>query len=575
MVLPVVEIEITADPKGAKKGLKEITAALAGTDAATAKYKKGLEELQRAEKSGLLSAEKLAKGIDQLESEYLDASMAAAKLGGGTARLVKPTTQAAKAAGGFSGAMKRMGGVSRQTRAQIQNTAFQLQDIAVQLEMGTSVSRTLSQQLPQLAGGFGAVGAVVGVLAGVGIPLLALAFSGAGDDAKTLQEIMEDLKGTTSDLNTELQLLKTGLVSAEELAVFNQIKKVEAERLETLAKISKLEGIQSATLNRRLSQQNRTIELLELELKNHQSLREEVESTKALRDDERLALEAINAKYVDVIGSEEGLGKAVMANNQLYAERLRLIAAADPLDAFGGAGRFVPKDSDPWELGGGGGGSGGGGGDGRLEGLIEQLQTEQELADQFRAEGLAALEAASAQELEVLGGINEAKLRLEQEYQDRLAGIQSIAADSHLSATIGGASSVLAALGAFNDKALKISKVAGAAEAVVNAWRAHNAVLADPTLPWFARVPTALGILASGLKAVSAINSTGSGGGGGSAGGSAGAAAAAPVASQSPLNVRLSGLGPGDSITGGQLSSLFDRLQDEAGDRGLQVSFAT
>jgi hypothetical protein len=50
-------------------------------------------------------------------------------------------------------------------RAAIANTAFQIQDLAVQIAGGTSASRALAQQLPQLLGGLGLMGAVAGAAA--------------------------------------------------------------------------------------------------------------------------------------------------------------------------------------------------------------------------------------------------------------------------------------------------------------------------------------------------------------------------------------------------------------------------
>ena len=503
---------------------------------------------------------------------------------------VVPSTakRASKASSGLSGSLKRMGNVSNRTRAQIQNTAFQLQDMAVQFEMGTNASRVMSQQLPQLLGGFGALGAVLGVVAGVGIPLLAFAFKDIGGGANELKESLDELTGSTADLNTELQLLKTGLVSAEELAVFNQIKKVEAERLVTLEKIRALGGLESASLNRRLSQQTRTIELLELELNNHKNVRSEIEArTAQQRQSEKETRDAIQA--VDDLTDAERLMGEQMVNATREAANLKvelqlardaaMAAAAEFVTMQALRSRFAGEDAlmrmpvTPSGRGGPespiGGGGGGGGDDGRLESLVEQLQTEQELAEQFRADGLELLKTASVAELEALGGINEAKLRLEQEYQDRLAGIKKQSADSQLALTLGAGSDVLNALGAFNDKAFKAAKVAAAAQALVSTFQGAAEAL---KLPFPANLAAAAAVTAKGLGLVAAIKGVSSSGVGG---GGAGTAAAAPVAAQSPLNVRLSGLGAGDSITGGQLSSLFDRLKDEAGDRGLNVSFAT
>lgn len=55
----------------------------------------------------------------------------------------------------------------------VQNASFQLQDMTVQLQMGTAASIVLAQQLPQLMGGFGALGASLGLVVGLSVPLIA------------------------------------------------------------------------------------------------------------------------------------------------------------------------------------------------------------------------------------------------------------------------------------------------------------------------------------------------------------------------------------------------------------------
>jgi hypothetical protein len=65
----------------------------------------------------------------------------------------------------------------RGLRTGVQGAAFQIQDLAVQMEMGTSAARAFSQQLPQMLGGFGALGAAIGVVAAIAIPLSADTFN--------------------------------------------------------------------------------------------------------------------------------------------------------------------------------------------------------------------------------------------------------------------------------------------------------------------------------------------------------------------------------------------------------------
>jgi len=55
MVLPVIEIEITADPTGAEVGLAKAVKAQRGLEAAAANYTATIKALSRAEKSGILT----------------------------------------------------------------------------------------------------------------------------------------------------------------------------------------------------------------------------------------------------------------------------------------------------------------------------------------------------------------------------------------------------------------------------------------------------------------------------------------------------------------------------------------
>ena len=57
---------------------------------------------------------------------------------------------------------------SRRFGLAAQNAAFQVGDFAVQVASGTSATRALTQQLPQLLGGFGVLGAVIGAAVAVG-----------------------------------------------------------------------------------------------------------------------------------------------------------------------------------------------------------------------------------------------------------------------------------------------------------------------------------------------------------------------------------------------------------------------
>jgi lambda family phage tail tape measure protein len=112
-----------------------------------------------------------------------------------TAEGTAQVTEATKAIDGLDTATKKTNESLKGTPGNVRNVAFQVQDMAVQIAGGTSAFVALGQQLPQLLGGFGVLGAVIGAVAAVGIPLFRIGLQAAGID-------MRDLKERISDLNT-------------------------------------------------------------------------------------------------------------------------------------------------------------------------------------------------------------------------------------------------------------------------------------------------------------------------------------------------------------------------------------
>lgn len=101
-------------------------------------------------------------------------------------------SQVANSARPLAGAMQGVGQAFSRNTSAIQNASFQLQDIIVQMEMGVPASRVLGQQLPQLLGGFGALGAVVGLAVGA-LLTFAPALVGSADGAEKLKKAVDDL----------------------------------------------------------------------------------------------------------------------------------------------------------------------------------------------------------------------------------------------------------------------------------------------------------------------------------------------------------------------------------------------
>jgi hypothetical protein len=71
----------------------------------------------------------------------------------------------------------------------LQNASFQMADFASQVGAGTSASVALGQQLPQLLGGFGILGAVLGAVVAVAVPLTR-AFQGMSEQGQDLSQVL-------------------------------------------------------------------------------------------------------------------------------------------------------------------------------------------------------------------------------------------------------------------------------------------------------------------------------------------------------------------------------------------------
>ncbi len=116
--------------------------------------------------------------------------------------------------------MARMFDVSRGGRFVIQNTANQLGDMAVQLESGTNAFRVMGQQLPQILGGFSALGGSLGILApllgtvaAIGLPLAGMFFmmgkdaENSGEKVKTFADRLSDAEAAIGRAGTAAEML--------------------------------------------------------------------------------------------------------------------------------------------------------------------------------------------------------------------------------------------------------------------------------------------------------------------------------------------------------------------------------
>ena len=90
----------------------------------------------------------------------------------------------------LTGAMRKLGsGV-------IQNVSWQIGDMATQFSAGTAAGVVFGQQIPQILSSFGTLGAAVGALAAIGIPIFAVALSRGGEEVLSLDDRMKTLNET-------------------------------------------------------------------------------------------------------------------------------------------------------------------------------------------------------------------------------------------------------------------------------------------------------------------------------------------------------------------------------------------
>lgn len=180
-----------------------------------------------------------AQQLGQFQNAAKGAAGSADKLEDQLNGLASAQGKVTTAGGPIAGAMGRVGSAFKNNASSIQNASFQLSDVIVQMQGGTDASRVLGQQLPQLLGGFGALGAIAGVAIGALLSFAPAMFDTA-DAAEDLKEKMDALEDAMQRLNAaqkgqSLQDLAAqygaqASAAQELLAIQRQIAEIEADR---------------------------------------------------------------------------------------------------------------------------------------------------------------------------------------------------------------------------------------------------------------------------------------------------------------------------------------------------------
>lgn len=179
-----------------RDGVNRLQASMDPLHAATMRYQAAVAQVEAAVERGAIEQAQANTVLRLAKAQYDATALSAQRMG-------------AAQAGATTG-MSRLFNVSSAGRFVLQNTAAQIGDVAVQLQMGTAMSRVMAQQLPQLLGGFGALGGALGVIApllgtiaAVGIPVAAMLYAlgnDADDSAESVETFADKLEDAISAL---------------------------------------------------------------------------------------------------------------------------------------------------------------------------------------------------------------------------------------------------------------------------------------------------------------------------------------------------------------------------------------
>lgn len=172
--------------------------------------------------SGVVRGGQIAE--DALERVAREADVTANKTRGLSAAF----TQTGRPISEASNRLGDMTSASRNMQLAVQNASYQVGDFAVQVASGTSAIRAMSQQLPQLLGGFGVLGAALGAAVAIGGALVPVFFD-IGDEADNLADSLKSVNDELKDLAESRDLLVYGAESVGELGLTKQIEALERE----------------------------------------------------------------------------------------------------------------------------------------------------------------------------------------------------------------------------------------------------------------------------------------------------------------------------------------------------------
>lgn len=181
--------QLAKEAKRAERAVEGIERRFDSSARATQKYERDLRNLDKSLAAGAITQGRYEAALENVEREF------------------RTATQAAEV---FDVATDRIGSTSGRFAGQMQNASYQVGDFAVQIASGGSAVTALSQQLPQLLGGFGLLGAGLGALVAIG----GAAYKLLGDTSEGADEAgtsVEAFAGALANLGTYSEIAGSDL----------------------------------------------------------------------------------------------------------------------------------------------------------------------------------------------------------------------------------------------------------------------------------------------------------------------------------------------------------------------------
>lgn len=562
----------------AKSRVDRLRASFDPLFAASKRYEAAMEDLDAAQARGVIT-----------QREYADLAQRSAKA--------------------YLGAANDVSGSSSRLASQVQNASYQVGDFFVQIASGTDGVRALSQQLPQLLGGFGLWGAVAGAAVAAGGALVQMLgdTSSAGHSS---QEAIGDLSGATNDLREALDTVRPDAVDAI-IERYGILTEATRRQVQLLAEQAQMQAQLNATMVassmsedfggfittavddvRRLFETSndgaRSLLALMSDLEQARGLDAQIAAATELRDTilevtggtDRMTLaqfdyyKKVNASVDALLQAQsvaERIGQTdvssgisaasaraqdLAANLQAALEKAQALGGYAPdMNRFATVSPFVdptqnaPASSPrPQQAPHGTGGVDWGtapekkGGGAAKDPLVQKLES---VRNALSSQAELELAAYAAQQKTLEEALEKRKLtqieyndlteKAQQQHAEKMAQIDAYRYGDGLQKTGAFFGDMASAMASGNEKMQKIAQKFAAVEALINAWRAYNQTLADPSLPFFAKFAAAASVLASGLNAVQTIK--GASGSSGSKGSSASSSAASMAATVSPTQI--------------------------------------